>query len=59
MPGGASESAAIVSVEVPPALTVAGLSVAVSPAGEVALRLIESAVPVTTVVLMVLVSALP
>ena len=60
MPGAARASAEIVSVEAPPALMTAGLRVAASPLGdEVALRLIASGVPVTSVVLMVLVPALP
>jgi hypothetical protein len=60
VPGVNSGSAVIVSVEAPPALTVAGLIVAVSPpADETALRLTESAVPVTSVVLTVLVPTLP
>ena len=60
MPGAARASAEIVSVEAPPALMTAGLRLAASPPGdEVALRLIASGVPVTSVVLMVLVPALP
>jgi hypothetical protein len=60
VPGVARRSAEIASVEAPPALTVAGLRVATRPeVDEAALRLTASAVPVTSVVLMVLVTAWP
>jgi hypothetical protein len=58
-PGAVAKSGETVSVEAPPALTTLGLRVAASPLGdEVALRLIASGVPVTSVVLIVLVPAL-
>jgi hypothetical protein len=60
VPGAVEKSGETVSVAAAPALTAAGLRVAVSPPGDdVALRLIASAVPVTSAVLIVLVPELP
>jgi hypothetical protein len=54
------KSGETVRVDAAPAVTAAGLRVAVSPLGEeVALRLIASAVPVTRMVVIELVPALP
>jgi hypothetical protein len=60
VPGAVVRPEETVRVELPPALTAAGLRVAVSPLGdEVTLRLITPAVPVTSAVLTVLVPELP
>ena len=60
MPGVVRAPTEIVSVEVPPAVTTVGLSAVPSPLGDdVALRLIASAVPVTSVVLIVLMGLSP
>jgi hypothetical protein len=60
VPGAVVKSGETVSIEAAPALTAAGLRVAVRPLGdETALRLIESAVPVTSAVLIVLLPELP
>jgi len=54
VPGVVEEPTARVKVELPPAVTLVGLSVAVVPAGAPpALRLIVSAEPLTTAVLIV------
>jgi hypothetical protein len=59
-PGAVAKSGETVSVDAAPALTTVGLREAVRPLGdEVALRLIASAVPVTSAVLIVLVPELP
>jgi hypothetical protein len=60
VPGAVVKSGETVSIEAAPAVTAAGLRVAVRPLGdETALRLIESAVPVTSAVLIVLLPELP
>src|SRR5438034_7582462 len=57
---GVEDAVAMVKVELPPAVTAAGLSVAVAPAGSpLALRVTVCAEPLTTAVLMVLVALCP